>query len=77
MSLLAPGYWPTTYWTDSYWAEDYWPDYGLVSDIFGVKMTNVQIVQSTLAGMTISQAKLSGVALLIPKLTDTESNSEI
>lgn len=31
MSLLTPGYFPSTYWPENYWADDYWPDYAYVS----------------------------------------------
>jgi len=31
MSLLTPGYFPSTYWPKNYWADDYWPDYAYVS----------------------------------------------
>jgi len=29
MSLLTPGYWPSTYWPKSYWDVSYWPHYGI------------------------------------------------
>ena len=40
MTLLSPGYWPTTYWTEDYWHDDYWPDYGFVAGIERIHIEN-------------------------------------